>query len=91
MTEAMVDLIMATFSSKEDMKGSSVYGVLKMWPAHREQFNYHATAPNKVDCQPVMYNDPKAIQQAIDKVPLGKAVIDLAAFKAKAKIDKALL
>ena len=54
MTQAMVDFIVTIFVSKEDMKGSSVYRVLRMWPEHHEQFGYYATSLKKVDHQAVM-------------------------------------
>ena len=54
MTPAMVDLIMAIFASKDDLKGLSVHRVLRMWPAHHKQFIYYATVLNKMGHQAVM-------------------------------------
>ena len=54
MTQAIVDLIMAIFASKEDLRGSSVHRVLRIWLTHHKQFGYYTTVPNKVDHQAVM-------------------------------------
>ena len=85
----MVDLLCAVFHRPNDLKSSSANQIVRIWPAHYEQFGSFQTTMSEGNQEVLHITDVKAIQHKIsssstekvqhstleDKVLLGRAAV----------------
>ena len=60
-TQPMVDLLYATFDHMDDPKGLTANQVVRMWPAHYNQFGTFQTIMSEFDREVLHITDVKAI------------------------------
>ena len=60
-TQSMVDLLCIIFQRTDDLKRSSAHKVLRMWPAHYNQFWPFKTSLSNSDREVQQIRDPKSI------------------------------
>ena len=74
MTHTIVGLLNAIMEHKNDLKGSSINKVVRMWLSHYRQFGTFVTKMSDTDRDTLQIADPKVIQGKIDTVPREKAL-----------------
>ena len=73
-TQTIVSLLNAIMAHTDDLKGSSINKVVRMWLSHHCQFGTFITKMSDKDRDMVQIAYPKVIQGKIDAVPWEKAL-----------------
>ena len=73
-TQAIASLLVAILEQTDDLKKSSAYKVLHLWPPHYRQYSTFVTKMSDAESEVLQIRDPKLKQGKTSKVPWEKAL-----------------
>ena len=70
--QLMVDVLCDILQRSDDLKHSTANQIVRMWPAHYEQFGSFQTTMSKGDRDVLHITDVKAVEHKINSGPQGE-------------------